>query len=684
MLPLLAVALAFPGWPASWRMGLLVLGAGATMIALPPRRRLPGLWWMLAGGVVVSSLLGFLPLGGGGAWRRELAELGVPVGGGGYVQPGLAFEHWLLMGVTLVLGAYLVGHRVESALRLRLICAWAAMVALLVGVAMILHEEGRVFGFSADGDGMAALLAMGTVGALGALVQGIRARAPGWIGVAAAAAVLPVVAMLGFTETRTGLLLAALGLLASVWLTGFRYMKGNTVKAVGLVVLCGVGWLLIQGSMREQDPDLAEEVVDFDEGADRGGEAWEEATVPGGFEGRMKLYRDTLGLIGGEPWTGVGPGQFRHVFPQYREEVPAPGEAVYAHPASDWLAAVAETGLLSALALAGLVGVVAGHALSRSRNANARAVTVGGLVAALMVPLYGLVAGPGQQAGLVWSALWLLAVCLPSDGKKGRRREGEEAPEWQQGAWRGAGGVLVATGLVLLGGDLLGRPALPSERAKSLLKQARAWESGELPSASEQEARMKAFAAWEGASALMPMDPHPRAEMARLALATGGETEGARADAEFEIERRLRPRSVDVPLRQAAAYLPGHPERAEALLPEVMARAEREVAAGALEPEALMGVYAKLLGLSGQREASWELTLELAGTHPERVLLWVSLAPTGVLEARMPEVIRAVPDPTGRQVLLEQWKLRDPNGVAEAFSRTHAELFPAVEAGEAE
>jgi hypothetical protein len=310
------------------------------------------------------------------------------------------------------------------------------------------------------------------------------------------------------------------------------------------------------------------------------------AAAPGGRprwqEGRIAIYRDTGRMIRAESWTGVGPGQFVWIFPQYRESLKVSSETPCLHPDSDWLMMVAENGwpAVACLAAGTLVVLASAFAAARRGHGHGRALRMGCLVAGSLLVLHGLFDVPGHRVGLAWTAALLVAISL-------RPRGETSGPPPAGPAWRLAGLALLAGGSGLLHAEWIGRPVLPSAvvagemRAMKALHEAdqaaarTALDAGQVYRPPPQADPLQAALGHVGrALALQPLDPHPHFVRGALALHFDG-MEPMAAES-FAIQRRLFPQQVEIMLAQAAAWSARDPEQARALWSEALRRARAD------------------------------------------------------------------------------------------------------------
>ena len=568
---------------------------GLLMVVCPPQVKLSRIWRVAGLALLAGASLALLPASWFGvpAWRTALEALGQGTGLQVTIQPRQTVELLAGLAVTVLAGWYLLGHRVSERGHLGLALGVALGIA---GYAMVsIVTVGQTprwawdpmdnFGWFANRNHTATVLAMGALCGLGVLMEAVRSKRGGVAGLAALALAVCVWAVLGYSTSRAGLLLLLLGTMG--WLVGLgasgtRYVSTRLlVTVLGFGLVAGVIFQVADTDLRKRletawaqldspaAPPAAGTATDSTQG--------ESASPP--FDFRQPIYRDTLVMLAREPLTGVGLGQFPAVFPQYREQ-----SAIHAkcwHPESNWLMLAAEAGGITAGILALTVGGLFLKAFLAGRRHRGWPLTLGTLVAAAVVPVHGLFDVPGHHVGIAWLSLLLLALTF-------RREDAPAAPAGrvERALFRLAG---VA---VLLGGLMVFRSAGPDQTPPALLTarltagqvQARyardlAEKSDPINHPPERRADGSAVDQLEVAQRLLnealrtaPLDPE--LHYLRGLLSVNFSDEEAIADQAFAVQRLLEPDWVDVPWRQGLAWMTIDPSRSLDLWREAMRRAK--------------------------------------------------------------------------------------------------------------
>jgi O-antigen ligase len=579
------------GGPWAGFHGLMLGAAGLLMGWFRPVVALPRVWWLLAGVFVVAGMAPFLPAWWFAmpAWRGRLAELGVPTGSLVTIQPWQSAEMLALFAVMLFTGLWLAGHRATPVQLRRWGLAFTLGVACYAILAKIMQPPpvseipggGVVYGFFPNRNHTGTYLAMGVICGLGCVFQAIRdkrwpAAAGGLLG-----AGVCLWAVAGWSISRGGLVLTALGCLAWLLLAGTRNLGKSGRWGVALVAL-GVGGFLVMADSAAKRRlahtlDQAGAALTQDEPAPATGPR-PEADAVVDLDFRIPIVLDSLGVVRDFSWTGIGAGQFFHVFPQYRRLTVTRNDSDCFHPDNDWLWMLAETGPVATLALLGLVVLAFWRSLRGVLRGRDRALRGACLVAAMVVPIHGWFDVPGHRLTLAWSAAFLYCLSLGPPAAGAVRRA--------FAAWPSR---LVAVAMLVAAGWLGwaqwgGGPQPAQVAAQVAVDQALEWYAqdqalqqaavrrGETyqPEPSE-DLLEKALALLDRAARRAPLDrdiPHVRG---LLALQFDDKLD--QAEHSFAVGRALDPTWVSGPLRQAAALGNFKPAAAAELWREALRRA---------------------------------------------------------------------------------------------------------------
>ncbi|GAA5483694.1 O-antigen ligase family protein [Haloferula sargassicola] len=566
-----------------YRFALELGGVGMLMMVFRPVVALPKLWWWLGIGVLVFSAAGFF-LGRGwvdSGWREAIEAAGVPTGDRAFVQPGYSAETWVLQAMTLMAILWVATQRTEQPLKAA--GGFALGVAVYAILSKVAEPHASHFGFLANRNHTATLLAMGVTVGLGGAIQSLREKQWGWMAAFVAAVLMAVWAILIWSISRAGFVLLGVGAVGLFIGLGPKYLgkQGRKLVVLGVIALVGA-FVLGDWTVKQRLVETTEKVGAVAGGRGDAAEAGDEAAVGAeDLDFRVPTMLDTVDMIGANPWTGVGAGQFEFVFPQYRDRAAVVDEARNIHPESDWLWMASESGVPAALAFLLLVVVAFALALPKVLRARSRAVRMACLVAAGLLAFHGWFDIPGHVVPLVLAAVGLYSVALPWS-------EGSRPPVSLTWVFRLVGGLMVAAMVWAILDAIRQRPSSDvrvAERAReevselleldaTLMQAAEAAGEDYQP---EPDPLEKALGAIGKAIDRTPLDPDLRRLQGSLALQF--DDKQPVVEEAFLAERALLPGVVAVRMAQAGLWNDFDVERTEALWREAMELADRQQAA---------------------------------------------------------------------------------------------------------
>jgi len=583
------------GAPMDILHGVIWTALGFLLILFPPLYRVGFVWWLAGLAFLGSAALSFLPASWFPlpAWRVALSGLGVALGNRVTMQPGQSLELWAGLAVSVVAVWYLKGNRVsdrgQSGVALLLILGIAAYAGFSIAVLDLkprwVWDPVETFGLFGNRNHTATVLVLGALGAMGLLMNGVRGKQGGVAGLAAVSLALCLSGLLGFSESRAGVLLLVGGSLA--WITGLalgsgRYLSRRLVVASVsfCVIVVSLFWWTDNKLRNRVQESLARVELPDSQRAPAEDSGSEGASAKEPFDGRILIYRDTFAMLKHEPAIGVGLGQFPAVFPQYREQTAIHSKCW--HPESNWLLLAAEAGWGTVVILVGALGVLFFKAFRAAKSRRGWPLSLATLLAALMVPVHGLFDVPAHHVGIAWPAL----VFLFSNFRPG------EAPQGNSGVFscflfRGLGLTILSGGIYLLAntGQSGRTPAmLQSEVAARQISECYARDMAEKANPTTHPPALKPDGTpvdqLEVGQALVnealrthPLDPELYYWRGLLSL--NFTDEEPITDQSFAAQRVLEPDWPEVPWRQALAWVGIDNQRTLSLWQEVLTRAAK-------------------------------------------------------------------------------------------------------------
>lgn len=557
--------------------------AGTLMIFYPARKSVSPLVWLGAAVWLFGSLLVFLPASWvpQPEWRSALETAGVPMGDRITPQPGVAIVSLGGAAATGIVALW-AAHQTSNGSRVLAIgiafaIALYGLLAWIRPVTLHLHPDSdHPFGFFANRNHSATLLVTGAVLALGILVQGIRERSRLEICAGGTILLFLLVLILGVNESRAGVLLLGIGFVLWIAMVGPRYFVGDTGKAA--VLLAGGSILFFALTDTPVKQRLSAMALPLFPNASDPGTINREASSVDGLDARLAIQLDTIRLISAAPLTGWGSRQFSDVFPQYQNRTLTLAHKRCLHPESDWLKMAAEHGMPAMVAIVGIVASFTVIAILAIRKRRHRARHGGLLIAALILPIHGLFDVPGGHFSLLWTSALLFALAV-GPGRLFRFQRASAI------GWRCAGLMVSCLGVTILIVESSGKSLNPSDRAERLLHEAselyqvdhtRAIAPGKGindHATGTRDPLEKALAGLDQASRLTPLDHRIWGLQGMLALHFDDKDELARKS--FEIQRRLEPNWVELPLTQSEAWSRISPADTSQLWIESFQRAAR-------------------------------------------------------------------------------------------------------------
>src|SRR5690606_7154705 len=149
--------------------------------------------------------------------------------------------------LTVVTGLWLAGRRFSVGTLKRMAFVFTLGVAVYALSSWVLRDHlaqirGRDhFGFFPNRNHSATYLVMGAIGGMGSFVQAIREKRGVMASTMAVVLVTILVGLIFWSESRAGIVLLVAGMAAFALLAGKSVMENHTGKAIGLVVLLGIG-----------------------------------------------------------------------------------------------------------------------------------------------------------------------------------------------------------------------------------------------------------------------------------------------------------------------------------------------------------------------------------------------------------------------------------------------------------
>ena len=555
------VFVASASWP--FRTGLALILLGIFLFQFNPTTEASRYSRVLVWGMIIFSLIAYFPANfvGKTAWRIDLEELGVITGDLNIIQWEMAMEH------HAVYVLFAIAALVVSRLRFSSDCSFELATVFVVGVAfyaivaklsegqLSLNRGFQTFGFFPNRNHNSNFLSLGFVCGLGGFFQAIRSKQFIKMAILFSSIAIIVWAIFSWNISRSGIVLCVLG--SVLWCLGLgrHYLGRNELKALSLIILLMVGiFSLNEFELKKRLTKNFEDVLKTSSEDPLFYRSEEIKDV--NFRGLLAF--DAFELIQDFPLTGVGSGQFRWVFPQYRDLTAHAYRYVAAHPESSWLWLAAEWGLPSVFCLLGLaiVAYTRGYRNIRKQGYGKRSLRLGLLVASALVPLHSFFDVSAHRPSLLLTSILLFA--LSQNQKSNQLSLSGKTSKFSRVA---TGVCLIGFGLLFLGGDSSfgWRKPISAQSAEDLAQ------GHELYKKAEQEARSpnplaslstrkKVIDVMGEISRNAPLDGrlYRLRGLASLPLIDLKNS----SERDFKIDRALLPFSPRIPMIHAASSLP--------------------------------------------------------------------------------------------------------------------------------
>lgn len=379
---------------------------------------------------------------------------------------------------------------------------------------------------------------------------------------------------------------------------------------------------------------------------------------------RLKIQLDALDMIADHPWLGVGPGNFRYLFPPYRTRT-ATLQSCALHPESDWLWFLAEYGLPAGLLLLGSILLLLQKA-GPGGNQEGWITRSAGLAALVAFAGHGFVDVAGHRFGTVWPILMVAAFTF------GRKREGEQNPagKFSIALFRVAGAALALAGCLWTWGvwtDQSWPATVHAARAKAEV--GADWKAGQTEPALQAAVRGLTVAPADAVLHFL----HGKA----LLFFEDTEVE---AEKEFKIQNTLEPFLVSVALDQAAAWVevtPDHPEWAIPAYTEALRRAEKYQSHDR-GPERVLEHMIRMAATSPGLQPK---ILPLIQNQPRLLSFYLSNLKPEMFRPTLASILAGNPDlegwnETSLAPLLLNWARKGDPGSLESALESHPQWWP--------
>ncbi len=635
-------------------IGLFLVIAGVALVVFPPRIRVDWKLWVLGLALLLLASLAFLPQSWfpSPAWRQSLESAGVPLPSSITPHPRETWFWLCILSVAVSIGLFGLAHPMGSRTQLLPAAVAVAICGIYASLAMYAYHSGREYPFAPDPDffgffpnrnHMATFLVMGGVLSLGILSVAFKQKH--WVAgtVAAVSLVICVRALLFFSTSRGGIVFLLVGTL--LWLAGLGRAHRSKPLLISFAAIFLSGILLLLGSktmVRHRLFVLAGLEKDRDNVTES-----QDRQAP--IDGRILIFKDTIGLIRDYPLTGCGLGAFRYVFTYYRERFVLDVPVI--HPESDWLMLAAEAGIPALATLMIGIGWLM-RRLWRLRDHPYWPMRWAILCAAFAALLHGCIDVPAHRPALGW---WILAVAGVGFQVTPRTPMPPSRIQHLLFVLAGLGGI--AFGIPMIRAEWFGGYSSPPLAPYA--------EQAAIIGLRVDEKLPEAVAAARKAIAAFPLVDVLHFQLAVTLLRL--DPKSAEADVLFRAQRLIAPTTPQVPVDQGAFLLDRDPEKAAQLWMEAIQRSERIDQHKLGHPGGALVLYGNLLTRASSAPIVQQRLLAVCSGRPDFILTWLERCEPAVAAAEFPRLsadasFRDALTESARRRFLEMWYRKGDRG----------------------
>ncbi|MDG1241353.1 MAG: O-antigen ligase family protein [Opitutae bacterium] len=508
--------------------GFALVLPGVALLLQPPERSLGK--WIDFGiiGMLGTMLCAFVPLfyWYEPAWRTSaIGVLGIELPAVLTVQPWISFEAFLsaIAGFSWL---YAAGNwKVNFEGRSRIYFAVSCAISLFSTIVIFGNlydwrypgsQDLTSFSFFPNRNQTADFIAIGGVFAFGYSMQGLSVKK--WSHVVGLVASLLALLALIYAVSLAGIILYFSGIFLWFIFTLRRTAASLFLKIALPVLLLFFSFFISNHETRVSRPtefisSIAQLESDF----------------------RVLIFRDTLKMIQDAPLTGVGPGNFSTIFPQYRNLSQTEHNMLQSE--SDLSLLATEGGLLVILFLAILI-VSYFKKCRASVQGRSGAYRIIALTGVIMFLAHGLFNVSGHCPATAYFAIIVGALALPNVVN----RRSKVKPM----VWRWIGGVLMFVGFLWMIGGLF---YLPTHSTIALnIQQSRAVESRSLQDLD------KVSQALDAVIALQPLQWRGYFQRAQIELSRGGDL--VKVEQDFRRAQFVEPDLEMIAYEEGLVWLP--------------------------------------------------------------------------------------------------------------------------------
>ncbi|MDB4783111.1 O-antigen ligase family protein [Verrucomicrobiales bacterium] len=655
------------GGPRQGFYGIVFLSIGILIALFPPRFSISKWIFLGAGLFFLASSLSLLPRGMAGtqAWRIHLESLGLDTGKLITPHPAKSIELLFIIGTVLIIALCTLGHRLSRQKLLKVASLFLVSVAVYAGISMLFIEyqwewswdPNAEFGFFGNRNHMATLMVIGSLIGTGTLSLSIIRKK--WFLSLVSATALGILcwAILGYSISRSGILLFSALQISWFLLLGKKFLNPKIISSFLVLALLGTILFVVSDTQLEK---RLKRMVELEESVSTNIPTAEKESYQSILGLRKFIHADTYSMIANEPWTGSGPGSFEFIFPQYKNESikynPYINNAEVLHPESNWLDLSAEAGPLSALAL--VLSIISLLVFSFIKNHKSRSwqLCLACILGILCIIVHGLVDVPGQKIGIALSGTLLLGITFKPNLNNSRQVSKQAIVINQIFAL-----CIFSVGLCLIYAQWFNEKSIHFSNHRSVIQKIDSLYTKSQDSAASTQVQdqkkylLSAIHLSEDGIRKMPLDP--TFHFVRGKLYSQLDEYDSEIKKSFAIALALDPQWIGSPLRQAKVWLFIDTKETRRLWAEALNRADK------INDDSVRRTWARILSQANQNPSQLRSVYKLVLDKNQSSFIkkWMDLASNKILAGQMPLIMKSdvLSDDTIEDLRLH-WEKRFP------------------------
>ncbi len=573
------------GAPKQGFYGILFVSLGILIALFPPAFITPK--WLNIGLFLflISLASSLLPrsFAGSQSWRVDLESLGLETGNLISPHSSSTVESIIVVAVTIIIGLSSFGHRISRNSFLNIAALFVIAVASYTAISMLFvrnewkwsWDPNSGFGFFANRNHMATLMVMGSLVGIGSLFIYLKKRNLIRFVIILLATGIICWGILGYSISRAGLILFISFQILWFLFAWKKHLDHRLVISfLVLFILTVFLFILSDTKVEERLESLLSKKKIVSKSTSFDGKS--DYTSILGL--RKYIHADTYEMIKTEPWTGSGLGTYEFIFPLYKNKSVFFNERVsfsdVLHPESNWLDLTAQAGILSTLLILVCIFPLFISILLRNRKSRSWLLSLSCILSGFCILIHGIVDVPGQKIGIIMSLILLIGIT-----QKSHHNHSRFPKRYLSFAYQVLGVGIFSLGLILVHSQWFSSMSIIFSDSKIRMNKIQNLYDLSVDAARENDTNaqkeyiISAIDVTEKAIKRLPLDSDLHFVRGKLYSFLDGSEDKIKSS--FEIESKLDPTWIYLPLRQAQVWLFVDINETRRLWSEVLERSKR-------------------------------------------------------------------------------------------------------------